>query len=69
MPSVAVSLANPQALYQWITLVSIVICDSIIFSNTHAVFIEEEEWDPMEAVKIKYTPFEQEYTFKEVIAK
>ena len=30
---------------------------------------EEDEWDTMEAVKIKHTSFEQEYTFKEMIAR
>ena len=73
MLSAAVSLASPQALCQWIAVpVSIVVSNSN-FSFFHSALClphtEEDELDNMETVKIKNTPFEQEYTFKDVISK
>lgn len=66
-----VNLANPQVLYPWIA--ALVRIRTLIFSFIHGTlylcYTEEEEWDNMEAVKIKYAPFEQEYTFKDVISK
>jgi len=31
-------------------------------------FVGEEEWDNMETVRVKYTPFENEYTLRDEIA-
>ena len=52
-----VSSASPRTLYPWIAaLVSTIARVTLIFS--FILTTEEEEWDTMEAVKIKHTPFE-----------